>query len=137
MRRSFFAALVVAGALAWAPLPAAAADPLFVNLISDEGHRVTMALAFAKGQQELGHPITIWLNDKAVLVGSKKEREGFGEQQGKLAELLAKGADVIVCPLCMKHYGVGEGDLIEGAQVGNPQLTGNALFREGTRTLTW
>lgn len=143
MRRSLLrpllAALLVAGALVLQAPPAAAGptDPLFVNLISEEAHRVTMALTFAKGQQQRGHPITVWLNDRAVLVGSSKQQAAFASQQAQLAELMANGAEVIVCPLCMRHYGVGEGELVAGAKVGNPEMTGNALFRDGTQTLTW
>jgi hypothetical protein len=29
----------------------------------------------------------------------------------------------------MKHYGIKESDLIEGIKVGNPDLTGAALFQ--------
>jgi sulfur relay (sulfurtransferase) complex TusBCD TusD component (DsrE family) len=138
MLRLLLAALLVVSAVS-VTVPASASndDPLFVNLISDEGHRVTMALTFSKGQQERGHPITVWLNDKAVLVASKKEQATYAAQQAMLAELMAKGAQVIICPLCMKHYGVSETDLIDGTKVGNPELTGNALFRDDTQTLTW
>ena len=44
---------------------------------------------------------------------------------------------MLICPVCMKHYGVKETDLMEGIKVGNPDATGAALFREGTKTLTW
>ena len=81
--------------------------------------------------------MTVFLNDRGVYLGSKAKAEPFAEQQKALAELMGKGAVVIVCPLCMKHYGVAQTDLIPGAQVGNPELTGNALFRDDTRTLTW
>ena len=142
MLRNLFTVLCLAGLLAAAPLATmpARADthpPLFVNLISDEGHRVTMALTFAGSQLDRGHPLTLWLNDKAVMVATKKAGGPFAEQQALLAALIAKGATVIVCPLCMKHYGVAEAELIEGAKVGNPDLTGDLLFKEGTQTLTW
>lgn len=43
-------------------MPAASAgqlDPLFINLTSDEPHRLRMALSFARQQQALGHPVTM------------------------------------------------------------------------------
>jgi intracellular sulfur oxidation DsrE/DsrF family protein len=95
-----------------------------------------MALKFSQGQQERGHPITVWLNDKAVLVASKDDAT-FAPQRALLAELMAKGAEVIICPFCMQHYGMAETALMEGVKVGNPDLTGAALFRDDTRTLTW
>jgi intracellular sulfur oxidation DsrE/DsrF family protein len=98
--------------------PAASAgqvDPLFVNLTSDDPHRLRMALSFARQQQFLGHTV---------------------EQQGLLAELLASGGTVLVCPLCMKHYGVKESEIMSGLQIGNPTKTGAALFRQGSQALS-
>ncbi len=120
-----------------APTLAGDSDPLFINLTTDDGHRANMALNFGANQMKLGHPLTIFLNDKAVLTASKANASTFGEQQQAMTDLLAKGAVLIACPFCMKHYGVAEADLIEGIQVGKPELTGAALFKDNTKTLTW
>jgi predicted peroxiredoxin len=112
-------------------------DPLFVNMTADEPHRASMAMAFSKNQSDLGHPITIFLNDKGVLVGSKANTGKYKEQQDSLVILMKKGAIVIACPMCMEHYGVKESDLLDGIKVGNPELTGSALFKDNTKTLTW
>ena len=61
----------------------------------------------------------------------------FAEQQKMLSELMTKGASVIACPVCMKHYGVKDGDLMDGVKVGNPDMTSALLFKDGTQTLTW
>ncbi len=37
----------------------------------------------------------------------------------------------------MKHYGVETTDLLPGIQVGKPELTGSALFKDGTKTMSW
>jgi hypothetical protein len=50
---------------------------------------------------------------------------------------MARGATVIACPVCMKHYGVKDGDLIAGVKVGNPDMTSALLFKEDTKTLSW
>jgi sulfur relay (sulfurtransferase) complex TusBCD TusD component (DsrE family) len=120
-----------------APSMADQNDPLFINLTTDDPHRANMAISFGGKQLELGHPLTIFLNDKGVHVGSTAQSETFSAHQSALAALMAKGATVIVCPMCMKHYGVTEAELIPGSQVGNPELTGGALFRDDTKTLTW
>lgn len=119
------------------PALAGATDPLFVNLTTDDGHRANMAIAFGKNQLERGHPLTVFLNDKGVFLGSKTKAGNFGDQQKALEGLMAKGAAVIVCPMCMKHYGVTEADLIPGLKVGNPDLTGGALFQDNTKSMTW
>jgi sulfur relay (sulfurtransferase) complex TusBCD TusD component (DsrE family) len=119
------------------PVWAGTADPLFVNLTTDDAHRVRMALSFSINQQKIGHPVTVFFNDKGVLVASAKNAGTFAEQQGMVAELQAAGGEILVCPMCMKHYGVAEVDLLPGVQVGNPEKTGEALFQDNGKTLTW
>jgi len=120
-----------------APALAGDSDPLFVNLTTDDSHRASMAITFGQNQLERGHPLTIFLNDKGVLIGSKANAAKFPSQQKAIAELLNKGVVVLICPMCMKHYGVKEADLLPGLKVGNPELTGGALFKDNTKTLTW
>jgi sulfur relay (sulfurtransferase) complex TusBCD TusD component (DsrE family) len=112
-------------------------DPLFVNMTTDDAHRANMAITFGQAQMERGHPLTIFLNDKGVHVGAKSNAAKYGEHQKMLEEVLSKGGVVIACPMCMKHYGVKESDLLPGVQVGKPELTGAALFKDGTQTMSW
>lgn len=119
------------------PAYAGDTDPLFINLISEDGHRSAMAIGFGAKQQAKGHPLSVFINDKAVAIASTKKSAKYGEQQKALAEVIAKGGTVIVCPMCMKHYGVKEADLVPGFKIGNPDLTGAALFKDNTKTLTW
>lgn len=135
--RKFLAILAFLGLLATLPAAAAESGSLFVNLTSNDTHRADMALSFSGAMMERQHPVTIWLNDKAVLLAAKANAVTFGPQQEKLAALMAKGVTVIVCPFCMKYYGVDDGDLLAGAKVGNPELTSGLLFKEDTRTLSW
>ncbi len=111
--------------------------PLFVNLISDEPHRAIMGLGFGGAQLERGHPLTLFLNDRAVVLASKTNAAKFPEQQKMLAGLVDKGATVLVCPMCLKHYGLSQADLLPGLQLGSPELTGGALFKRNSRTMTW
>jgi sulfur relay (sulfurtransferase) complex TusBCD TusD component (DsrE family) len=120
-----------------APAWAGDTDPLFINLTTDEPHRAGMAMTFGLHQHENGHPLTIFLNDKSVLIGAKSQAGKFAAQQKMLAELMNKGAVVLVCPMCMKHYGVAEADLLPGLQVSNRKLSGDALFRDNTKSMSW
>lgn len=142
----FFLIMVLAGLLASCaaqPLvvtpaaDAAGSDPLFINMTTDDSHRANMALSFGMKQLDLGHPLTVFLNDKGVFVGSTANADKFAEQQKTIAALLEKGAVVYSCPMCMQHYGVNEADLLPGILVSNPDAIGEALFQEGTKTLTW
>jgi sulfur relay (sulfurtransferase) complex TusBCD TusD component (DsrE family) len=128
--------VLIAGS-AVTPVCAGDSDPLFVNLTTDDAHRANMGISFGKNQLERGHPLTIFLNDKGVFIGSKANASKFDEQQKMLSGLMGKGGIVLICPMCMKHYGIKESDLLPGLRVGNPALTGGALFRDNTKTLTW
>ena len=112
-------------------------DPLFISLTTNEPARVSMALSMAQHHSEGGRSITIFLSDKGVLVGLKTSKDQFGEQQNMLNAIMAKGGVVVACPPCMKHLGKTETDLIPGIKMGGPQVTGELLFKEGTRTLSW
>lgn len=112
-------------------------DPLFINLTSDDPHRAEMAITFGKAQMGLGHPLTIFLNDKGVFVASVTQAPRFAKHQEMLAELAAKGATILVCPMCTKQYGMKEADFVKGLQLGRPDLTGPALFKDNTKTLSW
>lgn len=112
-------------------------DPLFINLTSDDSHRALMAISFGQAQMQRGHPLTVYLNDKAVLVASKKNTAQYAEQQKLLAEIAAKGGTVLVCPMCSKKFGVPEADFVSGAKLTSPDITGPALFEDNTKTLSW
>jgi len=120
-----------------APALAGNTDPLFINLTSDDPHRALMAISFGQAQLERKHPLTVYLNDKAVLVASKKNAAKFAEQQKLLSEIAAKGGTVLVCPMCSKKFGVAEADFITGAKLTSPDITGPALFKDNTKTLSW
>jgi hypothetical protein len=36
----------------------------------------------------------------------------------------------------MNHYGIKEADLLPGLKVGDPELTGGAIFKDNTKTLS-
>ncbi len=112
-------------------------DPLFINMTSDDNHRANMAITFGTKQHARGHALTIFLNDKGVMVGSKAHAKKFADRQKDLIDAMSKGANVIICPMCMKHYKVNEADLLPGIKVGSPDVTGPALFKDNTKTLTW
>lgn len=136
----FIQPLLLACALllgAAAPALAGDTDPLFINLTTDEPARAGMGLTFGLHQHENGHPLTVFLNDRGVLLGAKAQAGKFAAEQNMLAELMRKGAVVLVCPTCMKHHGVSEADLLPGLQVSNRKLSGDALFRDNTKSMTW
>ncbi|OYY95637.1 MAG: DsrE/DsrF-like family protein [Hydrogenophilales bacterium 28-61-23] len=113
------------------------ADPLFINMSSGDAHRATHAIGFGVTQQAKGHPLTIFLNDKGVLIGSKAHAKQFARQQKDLMDAMSAGGTVIICPICMMHHKVKEADLLPGIKIGSPDVTGAALFKDNTKTMTW
>jgi sulfur relay (sulfurtransferase) complex TusBCD TusD component (DsrE family) len=116
---------------------AGANDPLFINLSTDELGRASMAINFGKHHSSNGHPLTIFLNDKAVMMGVRAGSTKFADQQQMLSELISSGALVIMCPMCLKQAGFTEADLITGVKLGGLKITGDALFKDGTKTMSW
>ncbi|MEA3394427.1 MAG: DsrE family protein [Pseudomonadota bacterium] len=131
--------LLACALLMSATLPALAGetDPLFINLTTDEPARAGMGLTFGLHQHENGHPLTVFLSDKGVLLGARTHASQYAAQQEMLVALMKKGAVVLVCPSCLQHHGVAEVDLLPGLQLSNRQLSGDALFRGNTRALSW
>lgn len=130
-------ALLIAGGTLISTAVAGDKDPLFINLTTDDPHRANMGITFGKSQFGLGHPLTIFLNDKGVFVASKVNAPRFGDHQKELAELVNKGATILVCAMCMNHYGIQQADLVEGLQIGKPEVTGPALFKDNSTALSW
>lgn len=135
--RPILAALALSLGLLALPARAGDTDPLFILLGSDEPQRAVAGLTLGLHQHQSGHPLTLFLSDRAVLLGARSQAERYAAPQQLLQELLRQGAMVLVSPVSMRHHGVSEADLLPGLQVGNRQLTGEALFRSGTRTLSW
>lgn len=132
--KSFFIAALTALSLS---AFAGANDPLFINLSTDDPNRASMAINFGKHHSSNGHPLTIFLNDKAVLFGVKAGADKFSEQQKALSELVGSGANVVMCPMCLKQSGFTEADLLPGVKLGGPKVTGELLFKDGTKTMSW
>ena len=112
-------------------------DPLFINLTTDDPGRSTMALTFGKHHFANGHPLSVFLNDKAIMFGVKAGAEKFSAQQKEIVDIVSKGGLVIVCPMCLRNAGYTEADLLPGVKLGGPQITGDALFKDGTKTMSW
>lgn len=110
--------------------------PLFINVTTDDSHRARMALSFGKNQQALGHPLTVFLNDVGVMVGSVENGE-YEPHQKMISDIIADGGTVLACPMFSEHYGVDPDSYVGGIQMGNPELTGGKLFEEGSISLTW
>jgi predicted peroxiredoxin len=101
------------------------ASTVLLSVTSDaneEPMAVNMAMKLAGFSLDEGRHVVMFFNVKGVTIPSKALADDVSFQEDKpiktqLADLIERGVDVHVCPICMKALGVGESDLIEGAKV--------------------
>ena len=132
-----FAVAALTVAISLQPAVSGDKDPLFVSLVSDDAHAATMALHFAKAVQDQGHPVSVFFNNRGVLVASKAHGDTYPEQQKEIAALTSGGATLLACAHCMEYYGIEQNGLLSGVSAGDADLVTKQLFMDGTRTLTW
>jgi predicted peroxiredoxin len=132
-----------AGASGDTVTPPKVSKVLFINVQSgyEDLHRVNMAFQMARNQRLAGRPVTMFFNINAPVLATKDlpsawRWKDYAPIKDQVAELIAAGVKVLVCPTCSADQGVTAGDLVPGAQMTNPQLTGSQL-KPGTVTLTY
>ena len=116
---------------------------LFLNLTTDDIWRGAMALNFANRNLEAGYPVTIFLNITGVRIAVKERKipqhvNAITERtlQELLEDAMMGGARVIVCPFCLKQAGFVPRNVIQGAQLGGPDVTIPAMY-ESEKVLSY
>ncbi len=139
---SAFVALILVAAVA--PAPASAEEPraIFYNVTTDDAWTAGMSLAQANVAADRGHPVTVFLNVRAVHLADRDAVQGTFGPSGKtpaqlITALVAKGQTVLVCGTCMKGGGMERADLMDGVTIASPDLTFGALNRPGTIALSY
>lgn len=123
--------------------PVVVSQVLFINLQSgrEDLHRVNMAFQMARGQHQLGRPVTIFFNINAPELATKNLPAALRWRDNapikdQVTELIASGVKVLVCPSCSADQGVTATDLVPGAQMSNPVLTGSQI-QPGTVSMSY
>lgn len=102
-----------------------AASIVFLSVTSDpktDPQAVDMAMKFAGFALDEGREVVMFFNVKGVNLPTQAFPDDFAFQDDQpiktqLAGLIERGAQVHVCPVCMKALKVEAGDLMEGARV--------------------
>jgi sulfur relay (sulfurtransferase) complex TusBCD TusD component (DsrE family) len=145
--KTVFGALALGACLALAacqpPEPSAATaaeEPqpvLVLNVTSDpqqDPHSVTMALQLAGHGLDDGREVVLFFNVRAVPVATVDLPPELAFHAEPIADLLAglvaRGAEVHVCPHCMKALEVPESALIQGAVVTSREALFGKLGRD-------
>lgn len=102
-----------------------AKQELLITLTADDrdANNVTIAFTMALKALEKGHDARIMLLSNAVHIGQKgfADKIDIGAPFKPIKELLPKymeqGGKIDVCSSCMKHNGIEESEIIEGADI--------------------
>lgn len=108
-----------------APITRAAdSKSLFINLTSDEPWRAGMALKFALVNLKAGHPVTVFLNVEGSRLAVSDIPDSANKSAAELvADVIAAGGKVIVCPMCLKKAGLDADKLMKGVTLGGYKVT--------------
>ncbi|MFX4219769.1 MAG: DsrE family protein [Thalassobaculum sp.] len=108
--------------------PALAEDAtIVVSMTTDDGWTSQMALGFARTMQKDGVAVVVFLNVRAVSLGIKGVPQAVQAASGKtahemIAEILANGGRVFICPSCTNQSGLDIADRLEGIEPGGLPL---------------
>jgi predicted peroxiredoxin len=98
---------------------------VFLSVTSDaneDPQSVDMAMKLAGFSLDEDRHVVMFFNVKGVTIPAKGFPEDFAYKDNspikeQLADLIERGVDVHVCPICMKAHGVEASDLVVGAKV--------------------
>jgi predicted peroxiredoxin len=115
---------------------------IFYNVTTDEAWASGMALGQATMAKKEGYDIVVFLNVRGVYLADKGRAHdsfsGTGQDAPEmLANLVASGGRVIICPMCMKKAGLAEADLVDGVEIGGPSVTFPVMTADDTVVLSY
>lgn len=93
----------------------------------DEVYDATHGMQLATHVQSAGMNVTIYLDEDGVNLGLRQPSFIFNDANAMLKNLIANGSAVVVCTPCLAEAGHIPEDLVEGAQMANPEKMANVL----------
>lgn len=144
MKRSL--TLVLSSVLLLAASSAVLADDdektIFYNVTTEEAWAAGMALGQANKALENGYGVAIFLNVRGVYLASKTFQTDTNAAAGMslqdmLKAAMDKGAQVIICPMCMAKAGMTMDDVIDGVVKGGPDVTMKLMTDDDTTVISY
>ncbi|KTG17519.1 MULTISPECIES: DsrE family protein [unclassified Guyparkeria] len=114
----------------------------FYNITTDEVWPAGMASAQAYNAAKRGHDVIAYLNVRGVYLAAKDRQQDTLGATGRTAQETLKmaienGARVLVCPMCMRQGGLSPDDLIDGVELGKPEMLFELLSRDEVVALSY
>lgn len=115
---------------------------IFYNLTTEEAWAAGMALGQANKALENGYAVVIFLNVRGVFIASKTFQTDTNAAAGMslqdmLKAAMGKGAQVIICPMCMGKAGMTMDDIIDGVVKGGPDVTMPLMTDDDTTVISF
>jgi predicted peroxiredoxin len=115
---------------------------IFYNVTTDESWPAGMALGQAGKALDSGYKVVIFLNVRAVFIAAKGFETDTNGAVGQslrqqLQAAMEKGAQVIVCPMCLSKAGLTMDDVIDGVIKGGPDTTLKAMTADDTVVISY
>jgi predicted peroxiredoxin len=115
---------------------------IFYNVTTEEAWAAGMALGQANKALESGYGVVIYLNVRGVFIASKTFKTDSNGMSGNslqdmLKAAMGKGAQVIICPMCMAKAGMTMDDLVDGVIEGKPDVTLPLMTDDDTTVISY
>ena len=115
---------------------------IFYNITTDEAWPAGMAIGQATKAMKVGYKSVIFLNVRGVFIAHKTySSDSWAGSDKNLQDMLKhaikSGAQVIICPQCMKKVGMTMENVIDGVVKGGPDVTLKAMTADNTSVISF
>ena len=109
------------------------ANPIVYHLTSNDPWRASIAISDAINLKNLGYNITVLLSIEGVQVGVKNPHHflNLNDVVTNVTNFIKDGGKVVVCSVCLKVAGFQPNEIIDGAIIGNDEIT-SKIFTNAT-----
>ena len=101
------------------------ANPIVYHLTSNDPWRASIAISDATNLNNLGYNITLLLSIEGVQVGVKNPHHflNLNDVVANVTNFIKDGGKVVVCGVCLRVAGFQPNEIIDGAIIGNDEIT--------------
>ena len=109
------------------------ANPIVYHLTSNDPWRASIAISDAINLNNLGYNITVLLSIEGVQVGVKNPHHflNLNDVVTNVTNFIKDGDKVVVCSVCLRVAGFQPNEIIDGAIIGNDEIT-SKIFANST-----
>jgi len=109
------------------------ANPIVYHLTSNDPWRASIVISDATNLKNLGYNVTLLLSIEGVQVGVKNPHHflNLDNVVANVSNFIKDGGKVVVCGICLRVAGFEPNEIIDGAIIGNDEITPK-LFTNAT-----